>query len=370
MAGGDAANEELAGLIGRAPDPVADRRALSVLSEASCREFHELIEGFYRHPEWCQARLGALFPGLALLGPPRPCDMLGMRAANALGRVGLVSWRDLASICPEALLALPEIGRVTSNEITATVARAWASAYLQETASVPNSTVTERTNDEQLLASAFEDLEQTPGFDLLRKRHLDPNPPRLATLGAEVGLSKERVRQKLVIFDRLLSKRMQEDDWPVKVAADELARRLGSVARPNELNTACVAVDPDGRALPTSLPHRRALLLRLRGYVTDGDWILETEIERLTQAVLIASTDGDSASLEVVGRRLSRIGVREEVQLPWIVEQKGFRLIDGAIVRMEEPQPSRQWSWEAYWNSPWGLRDSRKGRGGGSTRRD
>jgi len=187
-------------------------------------------------------------------------------------------------------------------------------------------------------------------------------------LAAELGVAKQRISQRQVAFERLLSKRMQEKGWPIRVAAEELRDHLGAVARPNELETACAAIDPDGQALPTSLSHRRALLLRLRGYRTSEQWILDFDIEGLTRAVLI-DLAGRDADLEEVGRHLSKIGVREEIQLPWIVEQKGFRLIDGALVRLEEPRPSRQWSWEAYWKSDWSLGDSRRGGGGGSTQR-
>ena len=240
------------------------------------------------------------------------------------------------------------MGPVTLAEVFTVAARAWAGAYLGE--GDPDSTgspgrssgsdlvVTGRTDRGRDLVLAFEDLEGSPGFDVLRRRSLEDTGerPSQARLAGELGVAKQRISQKQVAIERLLARRMGEADWPIRVAAEEVRGRLGAVARPTELEGAFLAVDPDGRALSPSLPYRRGLLLQLAAYRTTEEWVLGPDIESLTRIVLTASVEGDHADLDAVGRHLSRLGVREEMQLPWILGQWGFRLIDGKVVRSSE----------------------------------
>lgn len=96
--------QQLEELIGRAPDPVADRQALEQIRSAAGPEFRDLVNGFHTHPDRRHARLGALLPGIALLGSPRLADLLGVRAVNALAEAEIITWHALAASAPSSLL--------------------------------------------------------------------------------------------------------------------------------------------------------------------------------------------------------------------------------------------------------------------------
>jgi hypothetical protein len=125
---------------------------------------------------------------------------------------------------------------------------------------------------------------------------------------------------------------MREDEWPLRVAVDEMRRQIGSVARPAELSEAFAMLDPDGKTLPQHPPYRRALLLLLGGYRQTEEWVLDPDIECLTKVILSGLADSGSASLDRAGRQLVLLGVREELQIPWILSQYGFRIIAGELV--------------------------------------
>lgn len=76
---------------------------------------------------------GVLFPGLdAVGGPPLWSRGVGVRASNLLRRKGYVSWRELASVQPPALLALPNLGAGTFVEIVSEMMLAWAETLLAD----------------------------------------------------------------------------------------------------------------------------------------------------------------------------------------------------------------------------------------------
>lgn len=76
------------------------------------------------------------------------------------------------------------------------------------------------------------------------------------------------------------------------------------------------------------------MLLHLCDYRIDGEWVLGPDIERLTDVILEAVATGEETNLDVACRHLASLGVREEVQLPWILSRVGFRIIDERIVRL------------------------------------
>jgi hypothetical protein len=336
-------------LIGRAPDPVADRPALAEMCDAASPAFRHLVSDLHRREDWRRSRLGALLPGLDLMGSPRLADLLGVRALNALARAELASWSALAATSPASLAAMPNVGPKTVEEILAVAAREWAAAYLGAGEGASQPADSDRRQHQPTpgraagldspyeLARAFEELERTPGFDVLKRLQLDPGKtPRLAALAAERSVSKQRVGQMQVAIQRLLTRRMRDSDWPIGVSAEAIRDRLGAVAQTEDLDGAFTAIDPDRIALPAVLPHRRILLLQLADYRISGQWALGPDIESLTRVVLEALADSESADLGTVGRHLSRLGVREEVQLPWIVYQWGFRILDGEVLRLSE----------------------------------
>jgi hypothetical protein len=189
-----------------------------------------------------------------------------------------------------------------------------------------------------VLARAFEELEARPGFDVMRRRELDPGEaPTLAHLATERGVTRERVRNMQAATLKQLTSPTREDYRPIVIAAEAVRDRLGAVAWTEELEGVFEVIDPDGTALPAALSHRRVLLLRLADYRISGRWVLGPDIESLTRVVLAALTDETgSAGLDLIGRHLARLGVREEVQLPWIAQQVGFRIVDGEVLPLVE----------------------------------
>src|SRR5262249_9703994 len=151
-------------------------------------------------------------------------------------------------------------------------------------------------------------------------------------LAAEQSVSKQQAYAAEAKIRSVLSKRMRKDEWPLRVAIDEMRRQIGSVARPVELSEAFAALDPDGKTLTEQLHHRRALLLLLGGYRQTEEWVIGPDIECLTKVILSGLANSGPASLDRAGRQLALLGVREELQMPWILSQYGFRIIDGELV--------------------------------------
>lgn len=336
--------------------------------------------------------LNESMPGLSLIESPAFFDHLGVRAANCLGRAGARTLDSLARMTPAEIQELPAIGPQALEEILAAVAGEWALAYLRHeeggsaspggggsrrngvaehlrtielwgsaahgTNGPVEAIVAAAGSQRRLpdrvaralltlndpgalagqdarppLAQAFEELEGMPGFLAFRRRHLDVGtPPSLADLAADQGVSRQRVHSTDAKIRRTVETRMHEGEWPLRVAVDEMWRRIGSVARPAEVGEAFAALDPDGKTLPQHMLHRRALLLLLGGYRQTEEWVLGPDIECLTKVILSGLADSGPTSLDRAGRQLALLGIREELQMPWILSQYGFRIIAGELV--------------------------------------
>ena len=176
------------------------------------------------------------------------------------------------------------------------------------------------------------------GFEIFKRRRLDrrENRPTRAALAAELRCSRQLVNAKEAAMQAALVERMRDRDWRIRIAVDDLKDRLGELARPGELHQAFMELDPGGNALSDELPHRRTLLLQVGGYRISEDWILGPDVEKLTDVVLQALANSESAHLDSVGGHLSRLGIREELHLPWIVGRHGFRIIGGELLRFED----------------------------------
>jgi hypothetical protein len=239
---------------------------------------------------------------------------------------------------PEALLLLPNLGTGTLYEIFAVAVREWARTFIEADSATPaiaelDAPSRERGPTEDL-ADAFEGLEKgTPDFEIFRRRRLTADhAPTLRELGAEAGISGERVRQREARVRKAIAERMLDGEWPVRVAADVLSERLGSAADLRELSDVLTGLDVDGCAFAEA-PHRKALLLHLADYRVSGTWVHEVELDTRTDALLIALTEDGPASLEQCFLELGRLGVRDGIRLSWIEGRPGFRVAGELLVR-------------------------------------
>lgn len=333
----EATPDPLLELIGRSPDPVADAQTLQALlnpTDPTARRFAAAL----RQPDWQRRPLRELLPGLDLIETPTSSSELSLRAANALKRADLGGRSNLAGVTPAQIEELPGIGAGTVEAILAAVTRDWAAAYLrrgggstQEGHRIRGETPQKRGGPQDL-AAAFEQLEGLAAFETFRQRRLEHPPAHVRTLATELQVSKQLIYAREATVERALASGMRNEEWPLRIAVEELRDRLGSVARPQELDDAWAAIDADSRALPSDLPHRTALLLRLGDYRVTDHWILDRDVEELTRIVLAAALSKDSADVDAVARHLSRLGVREELQLPWLASRHGFRIIDGSLI--------------------------------------
>jgi hypothetical protein len=323
-------------LIGRSPDPVADANILQALlnpADPTAQRFLDVL----RHPDRHQQPLRELLPGLDLIEAPAFLSGLNIRTANALLRADIGGIADLAGVTPAQIEELPGIGVGTVESILAAVTRDWAAAYLgrggaaEEDPRARGEGPPKRAGLDGL-AGAFEKLEGMAAFDTFKRRCLDNPPARAKTLAAELRVSTQLIYAREATIERVLAAGMRDEDWPVRIAVEKLHAHLGSVARPQELDDVRTAIDGACRALPSHVPHRLALLLRLGEFRVTDQWILDRDIEDLTSTVLAAALANGSADVDAVGRHLSRLGVREELQLPWLASRHGFRIIDGRLV--------------------------------------
>lgn len=331
----EATPDPLLGLIGRSPDPAADAQTLRALldtTKPAARRFCEALGDPDRH----QRPLRELLPGLDLIEAAEFSNGLNVRATNALAQAHLIDLSDLAGVTPAQLAGLPRIGVGTVESILTAVTRDWAAAYRRRGSEGPE--VVTRASEEppepaglDRLEGAFEKLESMASFEPFKQRRLEEPPARARTLAAQLQVSTQLIYAREGALERALASRMRDEEWPIRIAVEQLRARLGSVARPRELDDALAAIDVDSRALPGHLPHRVALLLRLAEYRVTDDWVLDRDIDELTGAVLAAALRADFADVDAVARHLSRLGVREELQLPWLASRHGFQIIDGRL---------------------------------------
>jgi hypothetical protein len=189
----------------------------------------------------------------------------------------------------------------------------------------------------QSLEQAFVDVETTPGFEVFERRELGDaaDRPTQADLAVEFGVSSSRPGQMEAVVRRRLAQRMREPAWPIRLATEQLREELGAVAQPQEVDEVLASLDASLSSKSKGPAHRRRkLLLWLCDYRIDGEWVLGPDIERLTDVVLKAVADGEETNLDTACRHLTLLGVREEVQLPWILSRVGFRIVAGRIVRL------------------------------------
>ncbi len=343
---GGTRQKQMLELIGRAPDPEGDRELLAVLCDPDGADSRWLAEMFYTDSEFRYLSLRQLLPGLGLVESLTFSVRLSVRAANSLGRVNAETLSALAGLTPADILARPDVGPKTGEEILAAAISEWATSYLdqgqQEQAerhaggedALSGENVRRSWRD---LASAFARIEQAVGFEAFRHRQLDPGShPTQAAVAAELGISPERVAHYEKAIRVVLAKQVRDRQSPFSIAVDYLKSRLGPLAQPQDLNEALATIDPAEKVMPESMPQRRALLLRLAGLRLSSEWVVDVEMESIIEALLRGLTENGPVELEVLGGHLTRLGFRETLRLPWIAGQPGFQMLDNKLTRIAE----------------------------------
>jgi hypothetical protein len=340
VSGGDAmeiASESSMELIGRAPDPIAAADLLSRLRKVDDQETQELAKRMHEDGALRYLPLRQLLPGVGLVESPGFSVRFSVRGANCLARAGSSKLSALAGLTPAEILALPEIGVKTGEEILAIAISEWAASYLSSVedsqAGIPRGDGGESLDSIVDLADAFAEIEKSSDFAVFRRRRLDAERPSQSKLAMELGVTGSRVSRRERAVQAMLSKRLRDDGWPISKAVKEMQSRLGSVALLNDLRDALISLDTDGVVFSDAFPHRKALLLHLGGYRISGEWVLAPDMESLTMAVLDRLTEDGPVELEPVDTHLAQLGVRKVLRLPWIISQPGFRIVDDQLVK-------------------------------------
>lgn len=339
----DGADGRLISLIGRSPNPALDVKRLRRISEG--RHGEEVAE-FCREIRTSHLRreapLRELLHGLELVEPISFWDLLDSRAVNLLRRSELGSW---AALCKANVCAIEEMhgaGPVVVDSTIAGMAKEWADAYLRRWG-MPGATSNLapahrlRPADPPAglaeLSLAFERLEARPGFEVFATR-LAPNgrPPTYRKLAESSGRSRQAVTAGNTRISRLLHKHMRDPAWPIAAAVRHIEERIGSLATPPETDSLFTALHRESAALGRDKPHRRTLLLWLGGYLLSEEWILSRDLDLITEVLLQALVGSSSSDIDRVAAYLTKLGVREHLQLPWLASQYGYRIVDGRLI--------------------------------------
>jgi hypothetical protein len=158
---------------------------------------------------------------------------------------------------------------------------------------------------------------------------------KLADLGADLSLSRERVRQVEVRGIKSVRKALWRDE-------NAVVRRVGARIRAQIGAAAPLRAVLDSKELQRITPGwtvddpAATLLLWVAGpYVERGGWVVfaDTEPEGASRAALDLAT-GDGPIEELVAETVVEgLGIRGTYAREWIVSIGGFRLVDGYVVR-------------------------------------
>jgi hypothetical protein len=338
----DDADAGLTSLIGRSPDSDLDVERLKRLANG-------------RHTEevavFCQAirtsdlrrevALHDLLHGLELVEPISFWDLLDSRAVNLLRRSEFASW---TALCRANVCTIEDIHGAGPRVVDSTVAgmaKEWADAYLRRWG-VPGAAGSPAPAHQlhpvgpasglAELSLAFERLEAQPGFDVFALR-LVPNgrPPTYRELAEPSGRSTQAVSAKRSRIRRHLQRQMRDPAWPIAAAVRYIEERIGSLARPSEINSLFASLQRESGALGRDKPGRRTLLLWLGGYLVTEEWVLSRDLDVITAALLDALVGSSSCKIDHVATYLAKLGVREHLCLLWLASQSGYRIVDGKL---------------------------------------
>lgn len=332
------------------PDPRSDRDLLAALRDPASGATQSLAE-YLRTDEACRSSpLRELLPGLLLVDAPNFTIRLSERAVNPLLRVGVGSVRSLARTTPDELGQVPLIGTKVAREILAVTLSEWAAAYLREDDEDQQAISPQHVDAsdppsvheyQRHLSEIFDEIEGATGFEALRRRKLDPDASSTQSEVADaLGLQPGQVAHYEKTIGEKLARQMRDENSPLLIAATALKDWVGALARSSDLERTFAAVDPFERAMPKDAPQRRALLLLLAGLRVTEDWIVDVEIEEIVDALLKGLTESGPASLDVIDRQLGRLGVRQDLRLPWVVGRAGYRVAEQRLFRVGDAEKS------------------------------
>ncbi|HET9677679.1 MAG TPA: hypothetical protein VFP21_09265 [Solirubrobacterales bacterium] len=340
---GNRVNKELIGLIRRPPDARADTQALRCLADADDPAGRRLYATIRIDEPWREQPLRELFHGLELVEPTGLWDRFSVRAVNILQRAGFASWSDLCRTSAAEIEQLQGAGHGVIEETVGTVAREWARAHLRrweshDTHGIDNGTGSSDSaaavpDELTTLPTAFDELEETPGFDAFERSRLQLGPPlNFRSVARATGRSPQAISAKPRRIDKVIHRRLRDETWPVGIAVSHLKKRLGLLAHPSELKEELASIHRETEALPKEAPQRRALLLYVAEYRETEEWVLGPDVETVTVGLINAFAGKDAAEVERISTHLTSFGIREHLQLPWLANQYGYRIIDGTLV--------------------------------------
>lgn len=158
---------------------------------------------------------------------------------------------------------------------------------------------------------------------------LDKSAPTLEQVGAEFGVTRERIRQiEEKVRDRLKAASTSADHLALVAAANRLSERLGAAVPLAE-------IERDFAEFPPDLIDR--LLLHLAGpYRIRGEWVLHKSIEGDLQSAVLGAfesvADAGCAPCDALFDALDEIGIRTEHRAAALESTPKLRRFDDVVV--------------------------------------
>lgn len=161
------------------------------------------------------------------------------------------------------------------------------------------------------------------------------SPISLEMVGEQFGVSRERVRQIQVDLEKKLQVWLRSDQGqPLRGHLLATQEHLGSVATEAELRALHPAHELTAPAL--GLPFWQVIATLLPDRIWTRGWLVEGDLaERLeeTRALLTQRCNQSAPDWTEVVALLAQQGIREVAAEEWLQTVKGFRVIDGHLLR-------------------------------------
>ncbi len=151
--------------------------------------------------------------------------------------------------------------------------------------------------------------------------------PTLESVGAEMGVTRERVRQIEYKFHQLLAKFLKTAAAKVIVWRAETIRESIGVASPVSL------VEPFLAAPPQCNEHRKIILDLAGPYQLSGDWYVLKSAVLADPAPAIVQKSINDGNLDwpAATAKLTEWGLDEKFHANWLAQDRRFEFIDGQL---------------------------------------